>query len=134
MKDFRAYDAMTSWAGMHNQSLDQKDRVYTTNYEQYYEVGLRAWRNFAHAKGLKFIPPVIAGFDNSYSWGPSGFPVARDPALFEERLRVAMKYVEDSLKQIRIDTWNDFGEWTYIEPSSKTGFDFISALKKTLIT
>jgi len=133
MKDLRAYDAMTSWAGMHNQSLQQRDQIYSTNYEHYYEIGLRAWRDFAHGRGLKFIPPVIAGFDNSYSWGPTGFPVVRDPALFEKRMRIASKYVDDDLKQIRIDTWNDFGEWTYIEPSSTTGFEFVDLLKKTLI-
>jgi hypothetical protein len=129
-RNLSSYDALTSWAGLIK--WPNKETQYVSNYERYYERSLSEWRTYAKGLGLHFVPTVIPGFDNTYSWGPVGsLPYTRSVEKFQERLRIASKYV-DELKMIRIDTWNDFGEWTYIEPSDKTGFDYLHTLKNAV--
>jgi hypothetical protein len=129
-KHLSSYDAITSWAGFIKWPVT--DSEYVNNYETYYERSLRDWREFAKNQGLNFVPPVIPGFDNTYSWGPKdSLTYTRSVEKFSERPAIASKYV-DELGLVRIDTWNDFGEWTYIEPSDKTRFDYLSALKNVV--
>jgi hypothetical protein len=126
-KHLSSYDAITSWAGFIKWPI--KEAEYVNNYELHYERSLSDWRDFARKHGLNFVPTVIPGFDNTYSRGPKdSLTYPRSLEKFGERLAIASKYVDES-KLLRIDTWNDFGEWTYIEPSDKTGFDYLLALK-----
>jgi hypothetical protein len=128
-KDLSQIDALTGWAGYANRAKEE----YVRNYEELYVNQLRLWFRFAQDNKLGFIPTVIPGFDNSYSWGPPGLlPIERATSKFEERLNIANKYIDNNLKIIRIDTFNDFGEWSYIEPSTKTGFAYLEALRNLL--
>jgi len=34
---------------------------------------------------------------------------------------------------LKIDTWNDFGEWTYIEPTRKEGFAYLEELRDVFV-
>jgi hypothetical protein len=124
-KNIESYDALTGSVGFMN-NMDSK---YALNYDQEYEQHLSSWYEFARLKNKKFIATVIPGFDNSYSWGPKNqTPIKRDSTLFQKRLISALNYSN----YIRIDTWNDFGEWTYIEPTRKEEFIYLSVLKETL--
>jgi hypothetical protein len=127
-KNFFVYDAITGWAGVHNRFKEE----YVKKYEELYNKQLSEWFRFAKEKGLYFVPTVIPGFDNSYSWGTPGLsPIERSPQKFMKRLEIASKYFDD-LKMMRIDTWNDFGEWSYIEPSTETNFMYLMVLRKFL--
>jgi hypothetical protein len=33
---------------------------------------------------------------------------------------------------LKIDTWNDWGEWSYFEPTVKEGFAYLETLKSLL--
>jgi len=128
-KNLEVFDAFASGAGFMNNLPEF--RPYAENYDSYYEPRLSLWSEFAHSYNKKFVPTVIPGFYNGYSWGPKDqIPIARNAELFEKRIKSALKYAEEV--GIRIDTWNDFGEWTYIEPSVKEGFAYLSALKEAL--
>jgi hypothetical protein len=128
-KDLSQIDALTGWAGYHNRAKEE----YVRNYEKLYDNHLRSWFRFAQDNKFGFIPTVIPGFDNSYSWGPPGLPpIERTTRKFEERLNIAYKYIDNNLNIIRIDTFNDFGEWSYIEPSTKTQFEYLEVLRNFL--
>lgn len=128
-KDLSQIDAITGWAGVHNRAEEK----YVKEYEKFYDIQLYIWSRFAERNNLGFVPSIIPGFDNSYSWGPPDLPpIERTPEKFKERLEIARKYLDKGLKTLRIDTWNDFGEWSYIEPSTKTGFIYLEILKSFL--
>jgi hypothetical protein len=80
------------------------------------------------------VPSVIPGFDyRKAPWGQSdAVPLLRDKERFKMELEIALKYMDEELKMIRIDTWNDWYESTQVEPSMEEGFLFLSALKKVL--
>jgi hypothetical protein len=128
-KNLTATDALTSWVGFMSNTLEHQE--YAENYDKYYEPHLTIWYDFTKSLVRQFIPTIIPGFDNSYSWGsPNQIPIERDPTLFFERLLSTLKYSDP---HVRIDTWNDFGEWTYIEPSIKDNDIYLKMLRKFVL-
>jgi len=128
-KDLSQIDALTGWAGYHNRAKEE----YVKNYEKLYENHILYWSKFAKDNKFGFIPTVIPGFDNSYSWGPPNLPpIERSPYKFKERLDISKEFIDSNIGAIRIDTFNDFGEWSYIEPSTKSGFEYLETLREWL--
>lgn len=126
-------DALTSWIGFYEPSLEvelsSEERV--ENYLQYYEQSLKTWKNFSEEKGKCFVPTITPGFDNSYSWGGPQIQLPRSIDRFTKALNLAVKYSE-GYKEIRVDTWNDWGEWTYVEPSKLERFSYLETLKGSI--
>ena len=127
----RVVDAFTGWIGFHRVGLDTRE--YVDNYEYYYDIQLNAWKNFTKTWGKDFIVTLTPGFDNSYSWGGPQIPLPRDIDKFAERLKIAIRYLDNTRPALKIDTWNDFGEWTYIEPTRKDGFTYLEILRSILV-
>ncbi|MCR6669665.1 MAG: glycoside hydrolase family 99-like domain-containing protein, partial [archaeon YNP-WB-040] len=127
----RVVDAFTGWIGLHRVGLDTRE--YVDNYEYYYDIQLNTWRNFTKTWGKDFIVTLTPGFDNSYSWGGPQIPLPRDINKFAERLKIAIRYLDNTHPVLKIDTWNDFGEWTYIEPTRKDGFTYLEILRSILV-
>lgn len=125
-------DAFTGWIGFH--IVGQDTRQYVDNYNYYYERQLKVWKEFTEEWGKQFIVTVTPGFDNSYSWGSPQIPLPRGKEKFEQRLKIGVKYLDKSKPWIKIDTWNDWGEWSYIEPSVNEGFEYLEVLKNILIS
>ncbi|MEM1667835.1 MAG: hypothetical protein QXE91_07085, partial [Thermofilaceae archaeon] len=59
------------------------------------------------------------------------WPIPRDPTRFASMLEAALQ-VAAECGEVRIDTWNDFFEGSYIEPSVREGFLFLEALASAL--
>ena len=127
----RVVDAFTGWIGFHRVGLDTQE--YVDNYEYYYEVQLNAWRNFTNTWGKDFVVTLTPGFDNSYSWGGPQIPLPRGINKFTERLKIAIRYLNSPHQMLKIDTWNDFGEWTYVEPTRKEGFAYLEVLRDVFV-
>jgi hypothetical protein len=102
------------------------------NYNYYYERQLKEWKRFTEELGKDFIVTVTPGFDNSYSWGSPQTPLPRGREKFEERLKIGVKHLDTTRPMMKIDTWNDWGEWSYVEPSVNEGFSYLETLKTIL--
>jgi len=130
VEGLKVVDAYTGWIGFHHVGLDTEE--YVNNYTYYYEKHLREWRGFTKSWGKDFIVTITPGFDNSYSWGDPQIPLPRGRDKFEERLIIALKYLDESKPMIKIDTWNDWGEWSYIEPTADEKFRYLEILRNYL--
>jgi len=129
-KGWQLVDAFTGWICFHSPSNEES---IIENLEQYLPQHIQAWKDFAAQRGKYFVFTVSPGFDNSYSWGGPQTPLPRSPQKFKERLSIELSFLGNSYyKEIRVDTWNDFGEWTYVEPSRIEGFDYLFILKEIL--
>jgi hypothetical protein len=126
----RIIDAFTGWIGLHPVGLNTEE--YVNKYEFYYAKQLDAWYRFTKDWGKDFIVTVAPGFDNSYSWGGPQVPLPRGADLFKKRLEIALRHLDPRLPVLKIDTWNDWGEWSYFEPTVKEGFAYLEALKSLL--
>jgi len=127
----RIIDAFTGWIGFHRVGLDTQE--YVNRYEYYYDKQLNSWRNFTKEWSKDFIVTLTPGFDNSYSWGGPQIPLPRGGSRFAERLKIAIRYLDSPRSVLKIDTWNDWGEWSYIEPSQKEGFAYLEVLREILV-
>jgi hypothetical protein len=129
-KGWQLVDGFTGWICFH---YPLNDPSIIENHEQYLPSHIQVWKNFAIQRNKYFIFTVSPGFDNSYSWGGPQTPLLRSPQKFEERLLIELSYLDKGgYKEIRIDTWNDFGEWSYVEPSRNEGYDYLFKLKDIL--
>jgi hypothetical protein len=127
----RVIDAFTSWIGFHRVGVDTQE--YVDRYEYYYNKQLDVWKDFTKKWGKDFIVPLTPGFDNSYSWGGAQIPLPRGSDKFAERLKIAIRYLDNHRPMLKIDTWNDFGEWSYVEPTQKEAFTYLEKLREVLL-
>mgnify|MGYP001085278579 CR=1 FL=1 len=123
-------DCFTGWIGYHRPSLDNTE--FVKNYELYLPQHIQTWKDFTKRKGKYFAHTVAPGFDNSYSWGGPQIPLPRSSEKFAERFKITINFLDNVYKEIRIDTWNDFGEWSYIEPTKEEGFSYLFELRRLL--
>jgi len=125
----KLFDAVSDWAGAH----DRSNQDFIVNYLKYLDHLYHEWNSFLKKQDVGFVPSAIPGFDEIYIYyEPDLPPIPKTPSLFEERLEIALRYMDPSLKMIRIDTWNDWGEWSNVEPTSEEGFVFLETLKEVL--
>jgi hypothetical protein len=121
------FDGFTTWAGGYLASGE-----YGGSYEEYIEKGYKVWYEFCKKEGKSLITSMLPGFDASRSKHTTKhIPLERGPDKFEERLKIALKYSYSNASApiVRIDTFNDFGENTHIEPTIDELFSYLSILK-----
>jgi hypothetical protein len=97
-------------------------------YDTISDIVLMKHVNWATGYGVTVAP----GFDNSYSWGDPQVPLPRGADLFKKRLKIALRHLDPRLPILKIDTWNDWGGWSYFEPTVKKEFAYLEALKSPL--
>ncbi|AEH23757.1 glycoside hydrolase family 99-like domain-containing protein [Pyrococcus yayanosii] len=100
------------------------DKVFLSRYNKH----LQEWREYVENSGRCFIPTVSPGF--SRTWDPRfiSYEIDRNVSRFKKMLELAIKY-RGHCGEIRIDTWNDFVEATFVEPSESDKFLFLEAIK-----
>ena len=126
-KDISLFNSLTGFLGFFSPLLEEK---YVLNYNHYFVNHLKSWREFARLNKKFFTFTVIPGF--SYI-DKEGSKLPRSAQEFERRIKIILHLLSDQrYREIRIDTWNDFGENTYVEPSRKEGFSYLNVLRETL--
>jgi len=126
-KDLEAFDALTSWIGFGFAYQTPERAEYTLHYDKYLYDHIAKWYDFTKNHEKDFVNTVIPGFRPASP--PNEISIERSPNLFEKRLNISYSFFE---REIRIDTWNDFGENTFIEPSEKESFSYLIGLKTML--
>jgi hypothetical protein len=120
MDRLRAYDAITSYL----MTSSNPAQVTDANYESRLNDSFAQWSNKATAAGIKFIPfatPGYASFSETRT-------VARDAGKFKNRLGIAAQYVDENIKALMVTTFNEWFEYSYVEPGSTNGFDYLQTL------
>ncbi|MEM4926376.1 MAG: glycoside hydrolase family 99-like domain-containing protein [Thermofilaceae archaeon] len=126
-------DAYTSWIGFYSvQGQRALSPSELAEYQSLYREHLHSWWSFSKTRGKCLIPTVSPGFDRTHDAGfGQPWPIPRDPTRFASMLEAALQ-VAAECGEVRIDTWNDFFEGSYIEPSVREGFLFLEALASAL--
>jgi hypothetical protein len=124
-KDFQHKDGLTSWIGFYNPAPYYRE--YMKNYDELLPIYLEIWSEFTKEKERYFISSILPSFIS----GEANI-LPRDATKFEIRLKNCIKFIDKRKPILRIDTWNDWLETTYIEPSLSEGFTYLRVLKSQL--
>lgn len=129
----QGFSAYTGWCNIGAQS--KPDAV---DYQAMVDAYLNSYNAAAKTKGsVLYIPPVSSGRD-SRPWLGKEAPVRTDatPEKFREMLKGARGLIDSHktgiLPLIMIQSWNEFGEGAYIEPSQKWGFQYLDLIEDVL--
>jgi hypothetical protein len=122
------YDGWTLWAGGYF-----RDRIYSLDY---LENGLKGWRNISKNYSKLFIPSIIPGFTDPRD--PETIPYPRNIENFKKAIELALQYSYTPYLKgkpkiiIRVDTFNEWGEDTGIEPTVSEQMSYLESLKEKL--
>jgi hypothetical protein len=122
-------DANTVWVAGWYTPIKEPLEIY---YPKYIEEAYSIWSQLATKYGWSFVPSVVPGFINLRDNFSEELP--RSVQLFKEILDAPFRhaYSHEKIKILKIDTFNEFGEATGIEPTREEGFSFLKALRDYL--
>jgi hypothetical protein len=125
----KPFDGWTTWvAGWYTPIK----KPLNENYPKFLEEGYKVWNRLAEKYNKMFVPSILPGFINLRD---PNFPrLPRSAEMFKRELEIALKYATpvNGMRVIRIDTFNEFGEATGIEPTREEGFIYLEGLKGIL--
>jgi len=127
----QGFSAHTGWNYvMGNKELRLDYDAMVNTYLEFYEASQKM------NKILPYIIPASPGHDSSPWHGEKAFVRENStPDKFERMLEaaknLALKQV-NGRKIIMIESWNEFAEGSYIEPTTKWGLKYLESLKRTL--
>jgi hypothetical protein len=121
------------WAGYY---LDRPERTFYNNFIDYVDNGYKIWNKLASKYNRDLITSVLPGWVD-LRHPESHIPLPRDKERFEKLLEISLSYSispnGEFIKFIRIDTYNEWGEATGIEPTVEEGMAYLEVLKKVLV-
>lgn len=123
----RLYNAVTAY-NMHTSVKEILDNFEERLIQKYGE-----WWNVLKRLGVGFIPSAIPGFDDS-AVRSVNIPLPKSPERFKKEIEIAKMYIDENLKMIIITTFNEWHEYTSIEPSREYGMNYLEILTKLDIT
>jgi hypothetical protein len=118
-------DGWTTWVGCYSITGDNTiDGINLGSFESYYKEGTKNWLEISKFHEKIFIPSLLPGFINLREEVP--YPLSRDVERFEK----LFDYTLNISTFIRIDTFNEAGEATLVEPTREEGFSFLNIISK----
>jgi len=120
------FDMWTVWAAGWYTPIKEPLNIY---YPLYINEAYKIWSNLSKRYSKYFVPSVIPGFIDLRN--PKMPKLPRDIEMFTKFLITALE-LNRYPKLIKIDTFNEFGEATGIEPTYEEGFNYLKRLKNVL--
>jgi hypothetical protein len=122
LKDFSQYDWISTWAGFINAEVAKK---YSSSYDEWYVIMTNEWAKWVKSIGKIYVSSVVPGF--KYIWESDG--ISRSISRIKNQIELSFSHTNI----ITIDTWNDFAENTFVEPSRKEGFNYLNKIHEILV-
>jgi hypothetical protein len=121
------FDGVTGY-NMHTARPDIADGFVSKVVQQY-----QVWEQAAEGAGVTFIPGIIPGFDDTAVRPQDHHPVIpRSPELFADLLKGSMPLATGQAQMLVVTSWNEWHEYTSIEPSKEFGTTYLDVLRDTL--
>lgn len=123
------FSAYTGWNYVESKGSKTEDYdVMVNGYLDAYHAAAQT------AKRLPYLVPASPGWD-SRPWSGSSAVVRSTPTpeKFATMLRAAKQLLDSDTKTpkvLMIESWNEFGEGSYIEPTKKWGLSYLETIKK----
>jgi hypothetical protein len=123
----KIYDAVTAY-NMHANNRETLD-----NFESNVDRKYAEWFRVTQALGIPFIPSILPGYDDRAARPQAGIlPLEKSIERFNEQIMIAKKYLSNKVPIILITTFNEWHEFTNIEPSLEDGFSYLRSVRDNL--
>ena len=123
----KAFDAISAYT-MHASVPD-----INTNFVQKVLAQYKLWSSISNKVDVYFIPEVMPGFDDTRVRPEARHPVIdRNPERFKRFCEGALRYLDPRIRMVLITSWNEWHEYTQIEPAVDYGFDYLRVIKEVL--
>jgi len=114
-----AYNMHTSVAGIADDFAAKVARKYTS------------WAAAAEAEGIAFVPNVLPGFDDTGVRPEANHPpIPRSEEGFRRQLTDAIDLAHGPARLVMITSWNEWHEFTSIEPGVSFGTSFLEVVRR----
>ncbi|MBN1935492.1 MAG: glycoside hydrolase family 99-like domain-containing protein [Anaerolineae bacterium] len=122
------FDAVTAY-NMHT-SAPNIEVDFAQNVIRQYEW----WAQATKRANITLVPGVLPGFDDTAVRPRARHPViGRSPALFVEQLKGALDIARrQPVPMVMITSWNEWHEYTSVEPAEEYGFEYLELLRAAL--
>jgi len=121
----RAFDAITAynvydWPRTRNAGF-ARESTFLADVEELYA----RWQAAARAAGVRFVPNAMPGYnDRGVRLAADHYVIprrldsmAQTTSLFERSIDVARRFVDPALPMVTITSFNEWHEWTQVEPA-----------------
>lgn len=92
-----------------------------SGFTDYVTHAYEGWHLLSQEANFEFIPLVLPGFNNTEAnWAPDGQPVLnRSPEQYRNLCSIARRYMNDEREMALITSFNEWHEYTSIEPGEQ---------------
>lgn len=123
----KAYDAITTYNAYDWPRTGDKGWAATSGFLPGVEGLFTKWKAATQAAGRAFVPNAMPGYnDRGVRLEEDHFviprrlnPEASITSLFERSIDLAKRFADPALRMVTITTFNEWHEWTAIEPTRK---------------
>lgn len=122
----KLYDAVTSY------SMYTNTREILEDFEENVARKYSEWLDVARSLGIGFVPSALPGFDDTVVRA-GNMLLPKSPERFEKQLEIAITYIDRNLNMIILTSFNEWHEYTYIEPSMEDRYAYLEILRKVLL-
>ncbi len=125
----QAFDAINTYTPY----SPQTKRAEWENFFEGVEERFLRWEIATNHYGLDFIPTVTPGNNTSRAPYERDLPILeRDAQKFKKFCNLALDYMDPELKAITVTSFNEWPEYTVIEPSKEAGQTFIDVVSENI--
>ncbi len=120
----KAFDAVSPY------SMYSAEPRITVDFEGQVDAKYKQWKMMTDNNGLTFIPNIMPGYDDrNVRPQANNPPLPRSTKMFINQLNSALSLTGKGNKNIiTVTSFNEWHEYTQIEPSNQYGFDYLRAL------
>lgn len=123
----KAYDAITTYNAYDWPRTGDRGWAATSGFLPGVEGLFTKWQTATKAAGTAFVPNAMPGYnDRGVRLGEDHFviprrlsPEASITSLFEQSVDRAKRFADPTLRMVTITTFNEWHEWTAIEPTRR---------------
>jgi len=102
-------------------------------YKEWAEKAIIKWEDYCRKLSVPYFPHVSIGWDNNPRFKELKNTIVKNtPELFGKYMEDAMDYIdrkEINPPLITVNSWNEWGEGSYLEPDKKYKMEYLEAIK-----
>lgn len=104
-------------------------KAVTNSLNENIDVAYEHWKSYLDDHSIPFIPSVFPAFNDTTDQGRGNDVILRNEVFFSDGCNIAKKYLDENVRLILINSFNNWREGTQIEPANTYGEVYMNIVK-----